>query len=205
MRRGLCTMSAQSPRDYAWVIRWHVTGMLSLAEHWHGRRALSDHVYAHSVIALWHVIFLQHLARAGSEKSRSTSVLPINHVTQMPQCLSGFVNHDYSSISISKGTDKLVWAGIWISFLTHTVLISTWILFWPHCIEIGTIYLLFWTVNSPLNKEIQIADFNMKSWPKGHQSPMGATEHVINRSVGTHGPLLSRHALVSRWEPQNVS
>ena len=52
MRRGLCTMSAQSPRDYAWVIRWHVTGMLSLAEHWHGRRALSDHVYAHSVIAL---------------------------------------------------------------------------------------------------------------------------------------------------------
>ena len=81
---------------YAWVIRWHVTGMLSLAEHWHGRRALSNHVCAHSVISMWHVIFLQHLARACSEQFRSTSVLPINHVIQMPQCLSGFVNHDYS-------------------------------------------------------------------------------------------------------------
>ena len=42
---------------YAWVIRWHVTGMSSLAEHWHGWRALSNHVCAHSVIAMWHVIF----------------------------------------------------------------------------------------------------------------------------------------------------
>ena len=83
---------------YAWVIRWHVTGMLSLAEHWHDRRALSNHVCAHSVIAMGHVIFLQHLARACSEQSRSTAVLPINHVIQMPQCLSGFVNHDYSRI-----------------------------------------------------------------------------------------------------------
>ena len=33
---------------YAWVIRWHVTSMLSLAEHWHSRRALSNHVFAHS-------------------------------------------------------------------------------------------------------------------------------------------------------------
>ena len=81
---------------YAWVIRWHVTGMLSLAEHWHGRRALSNHVCAHSVISMWHVIFLQHLARVFIEQSRSTSVLLINHVIQMPQCLSGFVNHDYS-------------------------------------------------------------------------------------------------------------
>ena len=32
-----------------------------LAEHWHGQRALSNHVCAHSVIAMWHVIFLQHL------------------------------------------------------------------------------------------------------------------------------------------------
>ena len=80
---------------YAWVIRWHVTGMFSLAEHWHGGRALSNHVCAYSVIAMWHVIFLQHLARACSEQSRSTAVLPINHVIQMPQCLSGFVNHDY--------------------------------------------------------------------------------------------------------------
>ena len=80
---------------YAWVIRWHVTCMLSLAEHWQGRRALSDHVCAHSVISMWHVVCLQHLARACSEQSRSTTVLPINHVIQMPQCLSVFVNHDY--------------------------------------------------------------------------------------------------------------
>ena len=50
---------------------------------------------AHSVISMWHVVCLQHLARACSEQSRSTTVLPINHVIQMPQCLSGFVNHDY--------------------------------------------------------------------------------------------------------------
>ena len=80
---------------YPWVIRWHVTGILSLAEHWHGRRALSNNVCAHSVISMWHVIFQQHLARACGEQSRSTSVLPINHVIQIPQCLSGFVNHDY--------------------------------------------------------------------------------------------------------------
>ena len=79
----------------AWVIWWHVTCMLSLAEHWQGRRALSNHVCAHSVISMWHVVCLQHLARACSEQSRSTTVLPINHVIQMPQCLSGFVNHDY--------------------------------------------------------------------------------------------------------------
>ena len=78
----------------AWVIRWHVTCMLSLAEHWQGRRALSNHVCAHSVITMWHVVCLQ-LARACSEQSRSTTVLPINHEIQMPQCLSGFVNHDY--------------------------------------------------------------------------------------------------------------
>ena len=78
---------------YAWVIQWHVAGMLSLAEHWQGRRAMSNHVCA---ISMWHVVCLQHLARACSEQSRSTSVLPINHVVQMPQCLSGFVNHDYS-------------------------------------------------------------------------------------------------------------
>ena len=79
----------------AWVIRWHVTCILSLAEHRQGRRALSNHVCAHSVISMWHVVCLQHLARACSEQSRSTTVLPINHVIQMPQCLSGFVNHNY--------------------------------------------------------------------------------------------------------------
>ena len=85
---------------YAWAIWWHVACMLSLAEHWQGRRALSNHVCAHSVISMWHVVCLQHLARACSEQSRSTSVLPINHVIQMPQCLSGFVNHDYYMTSI---------------------------------------------------------------------------------------------------------
>ena len=77
------------------VIRWHVTCMLSLAGHWQDRRALSNHVCAHSVIPMWHVVCLQHLARASSEQSRSTTVLPVNHVIQIPQCLSGFVNHDY--------------------------------------------------------------------------------------------------------------
>ena len=84
---------------YAWVNRWHVTCMLPLAEHWQGRRALSNHVCAHSVISMWHVVCLQHLASACSEQSRSTTVLPINHVIQMPQCPSGFVNHDYWNCS----------------------------------------------------------------------------------------------------------
>ena len=91
----------------AWVIRWHVTCMLFLAEHWQGRRALSNNVCAHSVISMWHVVCLQHLARACSEQSRSTTVLPINHVIQMPQCLSGFVNHDYCQLfndGMYKGT-----------------------------------------------------------------------------------------------------
>ena len=80
------------------VIRWHVTCMLSLAGHWQDRRALSNHVCAHSVTPMWHVVCLQHLARASSEQSRSTTVLPINHVIQIPQCLSGFVNHDYLTV-----------------------------------------------------------------------------------------------------------
>ena len=83
------------PALYAWAIRWHVTDML-INCHWHGRWALSNHVWAHSVVSMGHVICLQHLARACSEQSRSTSVLPINHVIQMPQCLSRFVNHNYS-------------------------------------------------------------------------------------------------------------
>ena len=84
---------------YAWVFRWHVTGMLSLAEYWQGRRTLSNHVCAHSVISMLHVVCLQHLARACLEQSRSTSVLPINHVIQMLQCQSGLVNHDFCMIS----------------------------------------------------------------------------------------------------------
>ena len=92
---------------YAWVIRRHVTCKLSLAEHWQGRRALPSHVCAHSVTSMWHVVCLQHLARACSEQSRSTSVLPINHVIQMPQCLSGFMNHDYYIVT-NDSTNVLV-------------------------------------------------------------------------------------------------
>ena len=76
--------------------------MLQLAKHWHGRPALSNHVCTHSGISMWHVICLQHLARACREQFRSTSVLPVNHVIQMPQCLSGFVNHDHCLISFSE-------------------------------------------------------------------------------------------------------
>ena len=79
----------------AWVTWWQVTGMLSLAEHWQSRQVLSNHVCAHSVISIWHMICLQHLGRACSGQSRSITVLLINHVIQMPQCLLGFVNHDY--------------------------------------------------------------------------------------------------------------
>ena len=98
---------------YAWVLRWHVSGMLSLVEHWQGQRALSNHVCAHSVICLWHVVYPQHLVRACSEQSRSTSVLPINHVIQMPQCLSGFVNHGYWVCALV--SLQAIWNGIeWI-------------------------------------------------------------------------------------------
>ena len=55
-----------------------------------------------------HVVCLQHLARACSEQSRLTTVLPINHVIQMPQCLSGFVNHDYSP-----SCSALAWYSCW--------------------------------------------------------------------------------------------
>ena len=99
------------------VIRWHVTCMLSLARHWQDRRALSNHVCAHSVIPMWHLVCLQHLAKASSEQSRSTTVLPINHVIQIPQCLSGFVNHDYCLVNSlfrcrSKKTSKLHVTGL---------------------------------------------------------------------------------------------
>ena len=77
-RRGLCTMCANLRALYAWVIRWHVTDM-------------SNHVCAYSVISMWHVNYLQHLATACSEQSRPTSVLPISHVIQMPQCLFFFL------------------------------------------------------------------------------------------------------------------
>ena len=93
---------------YAWVIRWQVIAMLSLAAHWHGRRALSNHVCAHSAISMWHKMCLQHPARACNEQSNSTSVLPMNHVIQMPQCLSGFVNHDYSKLRLWKWTSKRI-------------------------------------------------------------------------------------------------
>ena len=91
------------------VIRWHVTCMLSFAGHWQDRRALSNHVCAHSVIPMWHVVCLRYLARASSEQSRSTTVLPVSHVIQIPQCLSGFVNHDYSCLVFSNLALWWVW------------------------------------------------------------------------------------------------
>ena len=98
--------------EFVWLIgrtsRQHVTCMLSLAGHWQDRRALSNHVCAHSVIPMWHVVCLQHLAKASSEQSRSTTVLPINHVIQIPQCLSGFVNHDYypNQLAPKRGSER---------------------------------------------------------------------------------------------------
>ena len=111
MRRGLCTLYDQSPSALCLgnpVARdLHVVIGRTLA----GRRALSNHVCAHSVISMWHVVCLQHLARACSEQSRSTTVLPINHVIQMPQCLSGFVTHDYSDRPLKAVThdDVIKW------------------------------------------------------------------------------------------------
>ena len=95
MRRGLCTLYDQSPSALRFgnpVARdLHVLIGRTLAG---STRAVQS-----CLCSLRHVNvargFLQHLARACSEQSRSTTVLPINHVIQMPQCLSGFVNHDY--------------------------------------------------------------------------------------------------------------
>ena len=89
-----------------WWLCWHRTILIrniTQKPYSQGRRALSNHACAHSVISMWHVVCLQHLARACSEQSRSTTVLPINHVIQMPQCLSGFVNRDYSFMRSNKG------------------------------------------------------------------------------------------------------
>ena len=92
----------------AWVTWRQVTGMLSLAEHWHCRRVLSNHVCAHSVISIWHMICLQQHARACSEQSRSITVLLINHVIQVPQCLSVFVNHEIHTCSLKQMHLKMI-------------------------------------------------------------------------------------------------
>ena len=98
--------------------------MLSLAEHWHGRRALSNHVSAPSVISMWHVLYLYHLARACSKQSKSTPILPINHLIQMPQCLSGFVNHDYWVTYLSLKFNRDLWANRYIRQSTHDTIMS---------------------------------------------------------------------------------
>ena len=121
---------------YAWVIQWHVNGMLSLAQHWQGRRALSNHVCAHSVIPKWRVVCLQQLARACSEHSRLTSALPINHVIQMPQCLSGFVNHDYCVHQMprrSPGTSRQ-------PYFHHPKHLTVYQLMWLMPYELSTVY-----------------------------------------------------------------
>ena len=87
MRRGLCAMCDQFQywllgianlrAIYAWVIRWHVTGMLSLAEHWNRRRALSNHVCAHSVI-YWFCIRRHHILTwiTSCMSRRTTAAIP---------------------------------------------------------------------------------------------------------------------------------
>ena len=97
MRRGLCTICDQSTSTIYLgdpvACDWHVV----IGLHWHGRLELSNHVCALSVISMWHVIWLQHLAKVCGEQSRSTSVMPINHVIQMPQCLSGIITNHFKS------------------------------------------------------------------------------------------------------------
>ena len=112
MRGGLCTMYEQSPSNLCLgdpVARdRHVVIGGTLAR----STDPSNRVCAHSVISMWHVVYLQHLVRACSEQSRSTSVVPINHVIQMPQCLSGFVNHEYCRRKMSQRKNT---NGIWTS------------------------------------------------------------------------------------------
>ena len=95
MRRGLCAMCDQSPSALCLgdqggkllaLCHWLNTGMLVVR---------CPIIFVLTVISMWPMICLQHLVRACSEQSRSSSVLPINHVIQMSQCLSGFVNHDF--------------------------------------------------------------------------------------------------------------
>ena len=88
---------------YAWVIRWHVTRMLALAGHWQGRRALSNHVSAHSVISMWHMVCLQHLAR-----------LAVSNLSQPLFCLSitwSRCRNAYRDLWIM--TIKPMWKNMW--------------------------------------------------------------------------------------------
>ena len=135
----------------AWVIRWHVTCMLSLAEHWQGRRALSNHVCAHSVISMWHVVCLQHLARrACSEQSGSTTVLPINHVIQMPQCLSGFVNHDYWTLRKTFQWNSIEKMKLLIheNAFENVICKMVAILSWERWVKYGFLYCILWPNHS---------------------------------------------------------
>ena len=96
---------------------WLNTGMVD-------GRALSNHVSAPSVISMWHVLYLYHLARACSKQSRSTSILPIKHAIQMPQCLSGFVNHDYWVTYLSLKFNRDLWENRYIQQSTHDTIMS---------------------------------------------------------------------------------
>ena len=142
----------------AWVIRWHVTCMLSLAKHWQGRRALSNHVCAHSVISMWHVVCLQHLARACSEQSRSTTVLPINHVIQMTQCLSGFVNHDYWIVIVQNAVSQIV----------IFVVIALKLILYIYQTCILSCVMHFMVTECPSEWVIKL---NGLSWDSGHRGP----------------------------------
>ena len=72
--------------------------MSSACVHWlntdRGDRRCPIMLGAHSVISMWHVVCLQHPARTHNGQS----VLPIDYVILLPQCLSGFLNYDYCII-----------------------------------------------------------------------------------------------------------
>ena len=86
MWHGLGTMCDQSPSTLCLgdPVAWyrHVVIGWTLAR---STGAVQSCLYSLSHIHV--TLFLQHLLRACSEQSRSTSLLPINHVIQMPQCL----------------------------------------------------------------------------------------------------------------------
>ena len=79
---------------YAWVIG----GKLPACCHWLDTGRVDGHCPIMFVLTHIHVTRDMSAAPCKSLQwaiYRSTSVLPTNHVIQMPHCLSGVVNHDY--------------------------------------------------------------------------------------------------------------
>ena len=75
--------------------------MWSLAKHWHGPQVLSNHVWC----SYSHIHVTRNLSAAPCESLQlGQSVLPINHVIEIPRCLLGFVNHDFYDIMDARFT-----------------------------------------------------------------------------------------------------